>query len=104
MTRPSSAEITSTLPDQFSGVIFHCMAAWCMPVIAAVGVGSRIAHPIGLRPRQRPARAEVSVAGGGQRFAQTLLLGIEGVVGERPVRFDGLSLLLKHVFCSLRGH
>jgi hypothetical protein len=48
-----------------------------LPVEATVGVRARIAHSVGLGPRQGTPRAKVAVAGGSQRLAQTLLLRIE---------------------------
>src|SRR5947199_301972 len=56
MTRASSAVMTSTGPDQFSAVMVHSRAAWCMPAM--------------LTKR---------------------LLGLEGVVGERPILRIGLG-------------
>src|SRR5437588_273335 len=85
MTRASSAVMTSTGPDQFSAVRVHESAAWCVSAMLT----KRLLASVG--PLGAATRAEIAAAGRGQHLPQPLLLGLEGVVGERPLRRIGLG-------------
>ena len=62
-----------------------------LPVVAAMCVGARIVDVVHVGPLGAATRAEIAVAGRGQHLPQPLLLGLEGVVGERPILRIGLG-------------
>jgi hypothetical protein len=56
-----------------------------LAVVQPVGVRAGVVDVVGVLPLGGPAGAEVAVAGRGQRFAQSLLAGIEPVVLQRAL-------------------
>src|SRR5262249_41338015 len=66
-------------------LVEHGLAAQdrCLTVVAAVRVGTRIVHAVGVLPLRRAARTQVAVARRGERFAQPLSPGIEPVIAEQ---------------------
>ena len=61
------------------------------PVVHPGHVGTRIVDIVHVVPLGAATRAEIAVAGRGQHLPQPLLLGLEGVVGERPILRIGLG-------------
>ena len=62
-----------------------------LPVIDAVRVGPRVVDSVGVLPLGGATRAEMPVTRRGQHFAQTLLIGIKALVGERKLLHGGPS-------------
>ena len=60
MTRPSIADTSSTLPDQFSAVIVHSIAAWWeCAMLAKRRLRSDVSRPE--RSRKRSSRMTIAV-------------------------------------------
>src|SRR5262249_45493358 len=56
-----------------------------LPVIDPLGVRAGVGDPAGVPPPSRTPRAEPAVPGRGQNFAQTLLIWLVALVGERKL-------------------
>src|SRR5207248_703071 len=74
-----------------------------LAVVAAMGVGARIVDVVYIGPLGAATRTEMAVAGRGQHLPQPLLLGLEGVVGERPLLRIGLGSPARRRWLPLCG-